>query len=179
VMPNGERLKRGINLWTVSVSFFKKELYKLLNLIKPTSEQLAEGLRFPAGYVHVSNAASDEWMQQLVSEQQVIVRSRRGFAVRTEWRQKRARNEALDCRVYARAAVWRAGADRWSDAKWRDLEAQLGLEEPMTPRLQTPIAAAVSREMVTELPVTAPAVEVEMGGQIRRRVIRNRARVKY
>ena len=36
------------------------------------------------------------------------------------------RNEALDCRVYARAAAWIAGADRWPDEKWRDLEDQLG-----------------------------------------------------
>jgi len=28
--------------------------------------------------------------------------------------------------VYARAAAWIAGADRWSDEKWRDLEDQVG-----------------------------------------------------
>jgi hypothetical protein len=27
---------------------------------------------------------------------------------------------------YARAAAWIAGADRWPDEKWRDLEDQLG-----------------------------------------------------
>jgi phage terminase large subunit GpA-like protein len=32
----------------------------------------------------------------------------------------------LDCRVYARAAAWIAGADRWTEAKWRDLEDQVG-----------------------------------------------------
>jgi phage terminase large subunit GpA-like protein len=32
----------------------------------------------------------------------------------------------LDCRVYARAAAWIAGADRWSDRQWTDLEEQLG-----------------------------------------------------
>ena len=37
------------------------------------------------------------------------------------------RNEALDCRVYARAAAWILGADRWSEARWADLEAQLGV----------------------------------------------------
>jgi phage terminase large subunit GpA-like protein len=39
----------------------------------------------------------------------------------------RERNEALDCRVYARAAAWIAGADRWPEATWADLEAQLGV----------------------------------------------------
>lgn len=43
VRADGRKLKRGLNLWTVSVSFFKKELYKHLALAKPTSEQLAGG----------------------------------------------------------------------------------------------------------------------------------------
>ena len=34
------------------------------------------------------------------------------------------RNEALDCRVYARAAAWIVGADRWGEARWQDLEGQ-------------------------------------------------------
>ena len=39
----------------------------------------------------------------------------------------RERNEALDCRVYARAAAWIAGADRWTEAMWRNLEQQVGV----------------------------------------------------
>lgn len=184
-LPNGERLKRGINLWTVSVSFFKKELYKNLLLSKPTDEQLAEGLRYPAGYVHLSRSGvSDEWIKQLVSEQQVIVRARRGFAVRTEWRQLRPRNEALDCRVYARAAVWLAGADRWTTRKWHDLEEQLGLEEPTTPRaepapLVTPAAATVSEQPVAAAAGMASALKPsDLGGNIRRRAVHSR-RVRW
>jgi phage terminase large subunit GpA-like protein len=127
VMQNGKKIKRGIALWTVSSSFFKRELYKHLNLPKPTDEEREQGAQYPAGFVHLSHAAGDEWCKQLVAEQQVVVRSRRGFATRTEWRQLRPRNEALDCRVYARAATWLAGADRWVEARWRDLETQLGL----------------------------------------------------
>ena len=59
------------------------------------------------------------------AEQLVTVKTKRGFA-RLEWQKLRERNEALDCRVYARAAAWIAGADRWSEARWADLEAQLG-----------------------------------------------------
>ena len=127
---NGVRLKGGVNLWSVSVSFFKREFYKQLDLAKPTDEQRAAGTPHPPGYVHISTAASDEWIKQCVAEQPVVVRSRHGFAVRTEWRPLRARNEALDMRVYARAAAWLAGADRWSEARWRDLEGQLGLTSP-------------------------------------------------
>jgi phage terminase large subunit GpA-like protein len=55
----------------------------------------------------------------------VTVKTRRGFT-RLEWQKLRERNEALDCRVYARAAAWIAGADRWTEAMWRDLEIQVG-----------------------------------------------------
>jgi phage terminase large subunit GpA-like protein len=56
------------------------------------------------------------------------VKTKRGFS-RLEWQKLRERNEALDCRVYARAAAWIAGADRWTEAMWRDLEQQVGLLE--------------------------------------------------
>jgi phage terminase large subunit GpA-like protein len=60
----------------------------------------------------------------------VTVKTKRGFT-RLEWQKLRERNEALDCRVYARAAAWIAGADRWGEATWRGLEQQVAaLERP-------------------------------------------------
>ena len=59
----------------------------------------------------------------------MTVKTRRGFQ-RLEWQKLRERNEALDCRVYARAAAWIAGADRWGEEKWRDLERQVGSLDP-------------------------------------------------
>lgn len=41
-----------------------------------------------------------------------------------EWQKTRERNEALDCRVYARAAAIALGIDRWSDSKWEQLAGQ-------------------------------------------------------
>ena len=32
---------------------------------------------------------------------------------------------------YARAAAWIAGADRWTEAMWRNLEQQVGAPEPL------------------------------------------------
>ena len=81
----------------------------------------------PAGTIHLPEWVDAEWCKQLVAEQLVTVRNRRGFA-RLEWQKLRERNEALDCRVYARAAAWIAGADRWSDRRWAELEAQLKVE---------------------------------------------------
>jgi phage terminase large subunit GpA-like protein len=74
---------------------------------------------------HLPNWADGEWLKQLTAEQLVTVRTRRGFS-KLEWQKLRERNEALDLRVYARAAAWIAGADRWPEARWADLEAQLG-----------------------------------------------------
>jgi phage terminase large subunit GpA-like protein len=77
----------------------------------------------------------------LVGEQPVTVRTTRGFS-RLEWQKLRERNEALDCRVYARAAAGIIGTDRWPEATWRDLEAQFGKTvaalEPVTPAATAP-----------------------------------------
>ena len=70
--------------------------------------------------------AEAEWVKQLMGEQLVTVKTKRGFS-RLEWQKLRERNEALDCRVYARAAAWIAGADRWTDGMWRNLEQQIEL----------------------------------------------------
>jgi phage terminase large subunit GpA-like protein len=58
----------------------------------------------PAGTVHLPRGIDAEWVKQLVAEQLVTVKTRRGFT-RLEWQKLRERNEALNCRVYARAAL--------------------------------------------------------------------------
>jgi phage terminase large subunit GpA-like protein len=55
------------------------------------------------------------------------VKTKRGFA-RLEWQKLRERNEALDTRVYARAAAWIAGLDRWSDERWAEAEREVRVE---------------------------------------------------
>ena len=97
-----------------------------------------------------------------MAEQLVTVKTKRGFA-RLEWQKLRERNEALDTRVYARAAAWIAGADRWPEAKWRDLEAQLGAGGDDA-------AVAPSRDVaMADETVTEPSA-----GLIRRRTSRGR-----
>jgi phage terminase large subunit GpA-like protein len=125
VTEGGKKLRRGARLWTIAVATFKSETYRFLRLATPTDEELAAGGRFPAGYVHLPRGVEAEWVKQLVGEQLVTVKTKRGFS-RLEWQKLRERNEALDCRVYARAAAWIAGADRWTEAMWCDLEQQVG-----------------------------------------------------
>ena len=128
----GKKIRRGARLWTVAGATFKSETYRYLRLNRPTDEELAAGAADPAGYVHLPRHVDAEWLKQLVGEQLVTLRTKRGFT-RLEWRKLRERNEALDCRVYARAAAWIAGVDRWGEAMWRDLEKQVAASEDDEP----------------------------------------------
>ena len=123
------------------------ETYRFLRLERPSDEDRALGVCDPAGTMHLPNWADTECLKQLVAEQMVTVRNKRGFG-HQEWQKMRERNEALDCRVYARAAAWILGADRWDEATWRSLEAQAGVEtkEPVVappPEPTTPTAGTV------------------------------------
>ncbi len=124
----GKRLRRGARLWTVATSTFKAETYRFLRQDRPTAEDIDAGATFPAGTVHLPVWADSEWLKQLTAEQLVTVKSRRGFS-KLEWQKLRERNEALDIRIYARAAAWILGADRWPEARWAELEGQFKVIE--------------------------------------------------
>jgi phage terminase large subunit GpA-like protein len=111
----------------VATATFKAETYRYLRLERPSDEDRALGVPNPAGMVHLPDWADSEWLKQLVAEQLVTIRDRRGYA-RQEWQKMRERNEALDTRVYARAAAWILGADRFDERMWRQLEKQAGVE---------------------------------------------------
>jgi len=126
VKRNGARIGT-VKLWHVGSSHLKGELYGHLKLDRPTQES---GAPFPPGYVHLPvHVASEEFCRQLVAEELRRTVLKNGFA-RREWAKTRERNEALDCRVYAKAAAALRGVDRWSDTTWAQLEAAL---EPLVP----------------------------------------------
>jgi phage terminase large subunit GpA-like protein len=148
---NGRKLKRGARLWTVATATFKAETYRYLRIERPSNEDRTLGVADPAGTIHLPDWADSEWLKQLVGEQLVTIRNKRGFS-RQEWQKLRERNEALDTRVYARAAAWILGADRFDERMWRQLEKQAGVEtasitqtietekstEPQAGRITTP-----------------------------------------
>ena len=146
VTENGRKLRRGVQLWNVAVSVFKTETYRFLRLKSPTDEDLAEGKGWPNGYIHFPAGTTAEFFKQLTAEQLATVKTRQGFS-RLEWQQMRERNEALDCRVYARAAAWLMGVDRWDDRRWSQLEAQID----KGPKEERP-AGEPSRRVKTEAP---------------------------
>ena len=74
--------------------------------------------------MHLPRAIEVEWVKQLVAEQLRTTKDRRGFA-RQEWSKLRERNEALDCAVLARAALWLLGADRYGERFWQRLRGEL------------------------------------------------------
>ncbi|MCA9096642.1 MAG: phage terminase large subunit family protein, partial [Planctomycetaceae bacterium] len=135
----GKRLRRGARLWSVATATFKAETYRFLRIERPSDEDRDAGLLDAPGTIHLPGWADTEWLKQLVAEQLVTIRNKRGYA-HQEWQKMRERNEALDCRVYARAAAWILGADRWDAATWRRLEAQAGVETRMPTTTATDIA---------------------------------------
>lgn len=126
VTERGKRKSRSVKLWPVGVSLVKTELYGWLKQEKPTVES---GEDFPHGYCHFPEYP-EEYFKQLTAEE-IVPRLVKGFR-RYQWEKVRDRNEALDCRVYARACTGLLGLDRWKDDQWLALEEELGLvnEDP-------------------------------------------------
>jgi phage terminase large subunit GpA-like protein len=163
---NGQKLRRGLKLWTVSVSTWKADLYRRLWLGRGEDEA------FPVGWVHLPQGIEIEWVKQLVSEQLRTIRDKRGFT-RQEWAKLRDRNEALDCAVLARAALWLLGADRYGDRYWAHFETEIAdaaaigtvLETPRPPEPDRPSSPLVQRP--AETPVRPRSWLGPRGGWLR------------
>lgn len=98
-------------LWNVGVSILKSELYGHLKL------KQAEDGSYPPGYCHFPTAYAEHYFQMLTAEA-LVKKIERGYPV-YHWEKKSgARNEALDCRVLARAAAEMLGVSRWEDSDW-------------------------------------------------------------
>lgn len=84
--------KRTVDLYTVGVDDAKGIIYARLRNDEPGP-----------GYCHFPVDRQPEYFSQLTAEK-LVTKYHRGFP-RKEWVQTRPRNEALDCRVYAYAAL--------------------------------------------------------------------------
>lgn len=83
---------RKIDLFLVGVDEAKLAVMRRLAVERPGP-----------GFCHVPKTRGADWYQQITAEK-LVTRYVRGFPVR-EWHQTRPRNEALDCRGYALAAL--------------------------------------------------------------------------
>jgi phage terminase large subunit GpA-like protein len=113
---------------------------------------VTESGRYRSGSENPSGAASrchfpeynTEYFKQLTGEQ-LITKIVKGYPKR-EWQKTRDRNEALDCRVYARAAAIAMGVDRRSESKWEQMAGKAESTRNTT------------REAVRQYPEKVPAV---------------------
>lgn len=136
----GKRIAGGVKLWPVGTNAAKGEFYGFLRLERPTAES---GEPFPAGFVHLPEHVGEETCRQLVAEHR-ITRGGKGRARVSSWEKLRNRNEALDCRTYARAAAARQGLDRLSEDAWSELEKALGcVQGPQAYRTQPAVDHAI------------------------------------
>jgi phage terminase large subunit GpA-like protein len=143
--------KRGLRVWNVSGPVAKVELYRWLKLERPTEEALAEGAVYPPGSCHFPEYA-EEFFKQITAEKRVI-KLYKGFP-RASWeKDPTRRNEALDCRVYARVAAGIYGLDRFSDRQWQQMEAALGKQTTVTH------AETLSAPATASQPQTAPRAQ--------------------
>jgi phage terminase large subunit GpA-like protein len=140
VTVSGKKIKAGLKIRTINVSFFKAELYAWLKLRAPTEEEKAQGLSYPPGYCHFPTGQNygDEHFKQLCAEQLVTRSNKKTGRTKVEWQQLRPRNEALDVRVYARAAAYDIGVDRWQEKHWHELEKQVAALEAEAQRPKEP-----------------------------------------
>jgi phage terminase large subunit GpA-like protein len=84
--------RQSVRLFPVGVDGVKEMIYSRLKIRSPGP-----------GFCHFPEGRSDEFFAQLSAEK-MVTRYRKGYK-RREWVQTRPRNEALDCRVYAIAAL--------------------------------------------------------------------------
>jgi phage terminase large subunit GpA-like protein len=121
--------QRPVDLYTVGVDDAKGIVYARLRATDPGP-----------GYCHFPETRQEEYFEQLTGEK-VVTRFVKGFP-RREWVKTRARNEALDTRVYAYATlkilnpVWPAIKKRLNPVKVK--EAPAPKPAPTTRRMTRP-----------------------------------------
>jgi len=108
---NGNVVYRGCQTYPINVDMAKDELYNFLKQKPP----LEDGDPYPFGFCHFP-MHDEEYFKQLTGEikEKTVVKGRTLF----KWRAIRDRVEALDCRNYARAAVFVLGIDSMTDIDW-------------------------------------------------------------
>ncbi|MDB5965176.1 MAG: terminase [Polaromonas sp.] len=145
----GKVLKRGVKLWYVGTDTAKDLIYGRLLVTQPGP-----------GYVHFSKDLPDEFYKQLTAESRVPQKTSRGLEYK--WvNVKRARNEALDCTVYAIFCTHQLGLHMYTDRMWQKLEDAVQPANSDLFAQPSPVQASAHKaEPATQQPAV-PAVEVQ------------------
>lgn len=132
---DGRRGQRLGLYWPVGVSLIKDELYASLRLGEP-----AEGEPVPDLWCHFPRDRDEDFFKMLTAERKVVKPNSKGIAVGSWKISAGVRNEALDCRVYARAAAFVHQLDSWRAEHWEKarLATLAGGEVPAQPKTKAP-----------------------------------------
>jgi phage terminase large subunit GpA-like protein len=125
IQANGQKLKRVSKVWPVGVSLLKQELYGWLTL-----DGAGDDGKYLPGFCHYPQL-DEEYFKSLCSEQ--LMKRKVNERTVYKWVKIHERNEALDCRVYSRAAASMFGIDRMKDENWDALEGKYDLPPPSKP----------------------------------------------
>jgi phage terminase large subunit GpA-like protein len=138
VAIGGKRIRRGLRVWPVGASLIKSEIYSWLRLRKPMEPDEP----YPAGYMHFPEYGQEYFL--MLTAEELVARFVKGFK-KLEWQKVRARNEALDLRVYNRATASILGIDRYTDRHWDQMDpvgAKRPAPKPKTEPAETPAPEA-------------------------------------
>lgn len=148
----GKVIKAGVKLWHVGTDTAKDLLFGRLKVDKPGP-----------GYVHIPKEAPEAFFDQLTAEARVLQKTASGEVYR--WVKIAARNEALDCTVYAMFAAHMRDVNRYTEAMWqrlrelvapsnRDLFADAAQAEPVSVP-KRPVIHDLTADMPRVTPVPA------------------------
>jgi phage terminase large subunit GpA-like protein len=108
----GKIIKNGVKLWHVGTDTAKDLLFARFKVMQPGP-----------GYLHFSSDLPDEFFEQLTAEARMPQRTAQGEQHRWVKLKGGARNEALDCTVYAIFAAHMRDLHRYTERMWERLEA--------------------------------------------------------
>jgi phage terminase large subunit GpA-like protein len=106
---------------------------------------VSRGEPWPAGFCHFPQY-SKEYFEQLTAEH-LVTRTVAGRRI-SRWEKIRDRNEALDCRIYARAAAGSLRLESWQPQRWQEIERTLS--DPLAGPKAPPGAAIKTATPVPE-----------------------------
>lgn len=114
VTVSGRKRRRGGELTLIGSAQLTGLVYRYLQLPR----QMEGSDRPPPGYCHFPADADEAYFKMLTAEQLVTIKGRKGVD-KPEWQKIRERNEALDCRKNALAAVHALGLARLRPDRWQ------------------------------------------------------------
>lgn len=122
----GQKLNT-IKVFNIGVGMIKSELYGWLKLMPKDDGN------YPPGYCHFPEY-DQPYFRGITAERLERSTDKKGFT-QYKWVKLYKRNEALDCRVYARAAAAIMSLDHFTDDHWQKLILNAGIkpEKPKTP----------------------------------------------